>query len=193
MIYPPNRVLSAAGQPQSFPPALPDRGGLGPARSRGCIYPALRDCWYDSIAIHLNVANGATEVGTSRELSQPFRVDGVSVSAQDTGATDFHVIVALLRDNPAIGSAGDPVPRALWDVANETLSGRLIQGNHLDGWFPLNHVARNVPTRLALLVQNSSGGALSFVARFSVCFLAPHAHEAGAGDLVVALDPPARY
>lgn len=168
------------------PPALDPRAGLGAPESRAPILPRERVLWREAFYLGLSCANAATEAISSRLLSQPFRVVGITTSTNGTLAGDESIAILAAQSDLAGVAAADGIAQGVLDGAFEGLQGAQQRFGPDNSHIHIGSVIRNVPTRLHLVVTNASGAALLVAATISVEFLGPaeHTHDQGHGSVI---------
>jgi len=158
------------------PPQLPERDGLGGPQPRGRIMPRERVAWAESFYLGLSCANAATEVVSSRLLSQPFRVASITTAGNNTLASAATIAILAEPSDLAGVTAADLIARGLITGPFEGSEGAAQRYGPDNSHVHVGRIIRNVPTRLHLVVNNGSGGALVYAVTISVEFLTADEH-----------------
>jgi len=159
---------------------VPEHPGLGPRRERLCPLAPLVGSYQRLLVVSINVAAGATEIATSDELSQPFRVETLRLSGLVLGSVDVRGAVCILRDNPTAGADPGLQLRPVWYPTGENANNQLVRVSDLEGAGLVGQVVRGVPCRVALVCQNPGGAGIAIVASVLVTFLVEADERGGA-------------
>lgn len=160
-------------QPIGVRPRFPERLGLAEPRDRPSPLAPLVASYDRLLTISINVAVAAIEVATSAELHSPFIVNAVRMTGITLGSVDIRGAITIIKDNPTAGSTAAVDPRPIWWPTGEIANGQLMRVADLEDSGPVGQIVRDVPCRVALVCQNSSGGAIAIVASVHITHLRP--------------------
>jgi hypothetical protein len=161
-------------RPKANAGALPPACNGHPNFARGNPLPPLRDGWSETIGLDVTV-NAATEEGvTSRVIHGPFRIDEIAFRSSGGGTTSqqLRFIVGNLQPAPqAVLDGGLGLPSTLGSDSARTVA--VFFATNVYERHPMRQIFRDGCARIAMILNNTTAGAISIVAQITLTHLVP--------------------